>query len=69
MKTVIFVRHGKSSWEYRVSDQDRPLQERGINDAHLVSAEFKISKELELMQHIPAPQTGPSYLYDILKDF
>lgn len=41
MKTVILVRHGKSSWDYGVSDQDRPLQERGINDAHLVSTEFK----------------------------
>ncbi|WP_297707032.1 histidine phosphatase family protein [uncultured Eudoraea sp.] len=48
MKTVIFVRHGKSSWEYGVSDQDRPLQERGINDAHLVSAEFKsLAKDID----------------------
>ena len=37
MKTVIFVRHGKSSWEYQVDDKDRPLKERGIRDAHLVA--------------------------------
>lgn len=55
MKTVIFVRHGKSSWEYRVNDQDRPLQERGINDAHLVSAEFeKLSKNIDSAYSSPA---------------
>ncbi|WP_276165935.1 SixA phosphatase family protein [Zobellia alginiliquefaciens] len=41
MKTLIMVRHGKSSWDYSVSDRDRPLQERGINDALLVSDKFK----------------------------
>lgn len=37
MKHLILVRHGKSSWEYAVSDKDRPLKERGVNDALLVS--------------------------------
>lgn len=37
MKQLILVRHGKSSWEYSVSDKDRPLIERGINDAILVA--------------------------------
>jgi len=37
MKKLILVRHGKSSWEYAVGDRDRPLAERGINDALLVS--------------------------------
>ncbi|MGI9545594.1 MAG: SixA phosphatase family protein [Flavobacteriaceae bacterium] len=41
MKTLILVRHGKSSWDYNVSDKDRPLKERGINDAHLVGSNFK----------------------------
>lgn len=41
MKTLLLVRHGKSSWEYGVEDKDRPLQERGINDGHLVSMAFK----------------------------
>lgn len=36
MKTVFFMRHGKSSWDYNVSDKDRPLKERGIRDASLV---------------------------------
>ena len=41
MKTIIFVRHGKSSWDYQVDDKDRPLKERGINDAHLVANRLK----------------------------
>ncbi len=44
MKQIILVRHGKSSWEYEVSDQDRPLKERGINDAHKVSKKFAQDK-------------------------
>ncbi len=38
MKTLYIVRHAKSSWKYdSVEDIDRPLKERGINDAHLLS--------------------------------
>lgn len=44
MKTIIFIRHGKSSWDYEVSDKDRPLKERGINDAHLVGAKLESLK-------------------------
>lgn len=41
MKNLILVRHGKSSWKYSVSDKDRPLLQRGINDGHLVVNAFK----------------------------
>jgi len=55
MKTVILVRHGKSSWEYGVGDQDRPLQERGISDAHLVSTEFRsLSRDIDSVYSSPA---------------
>lgn len=37
-KKIIIVRHAKSSWETQVTDHKRPLIERGINDAHLVSS-------------------------------
>ncbi len=40
MKTLILVRHGKSSWEYSVSDKDRPLLERGVNDGLLIGSTF-----------------------------
>ncbi|MDV7187111.1 histidine phosphatase family protein [Lutibacter sp. TH_r2] len=39
MKTIYIVRHAKSSWEYEgVKDIDRPLKQRGINDAYLISS-------------------------------
>lgn len=36
MKELILVRHAKSSWDYDVDDADRPLNQRGIKDAHKV---------------------------------
>lgn len=45
MKTLILMRHGKSSWEYQVSDKDRPLKERGINDAHMVGNRYKTNAQ------------------------
>jgi len=41
MKNLILVRHAKSSWEHNVSDDKRPLSDRGISDSQLVSNEFK----------------------------
>ncbi len=39
MKILYIVRHAKSSWKYdSVEDIDRPLKERGINDAHLMAS-------------------------------
>lgn len=40
MKNIILVRHGKSSWEYDVSDRERPLKSRGVKDAQLVANQF-----------------------------
>ena len=40
MKTIILVRHGKSSWEFNVSDRERPLKTRGLRDARLVSKHY-----------------------------
>jgi phosphohistidine phosphatase len=40
MKTIILVRHGKSSWEFDVSDRQRSLKSRGIRDAKLVIDQF-----------------------------
>lgn len=41
------MRHGKSSWEHRVSDADRPLNPRGISDAHLMGA-FLATKNFQI---------------------
>ena len=40
MKTIVLIRHGKSSWEYDVSDKERPLKKRGISDATIISKSF-----------------------------
>jgi len=46
MKTLYIVRHAKSSWKYKnVKDIDRPLKERGILDAHLMSK--MLAKKIE----------------------
>ncbi len=47
MKTVYIVRHAKSSWDCEgIEDFDRPLKQRGIEDAHFISQNLaqKISK-------------------------
>ena len=54
MKQIILMRHGKSSWEYEVSDKDRPLKERGIHDAHLVAEKFD-SSNLSIDMAISSP--------------
>ncbi len=41
MKTLILMRHGKSTWDYAVDDKDRPLDERGIKAAHQIAKELK----------------------------
>ncbi len=37
MKNLILIRHAKSSWDAPLRDIDRPLDQRGMKDAHLVS--------------------------------
>ncbi|KQC33950.1 phosphoglycerate mutase [Nonlabens sp. YIK11] len=41
MKKLILVRHGKSSWEFDVRDHDRPLIQKGIDDAHSIGRALK----------------------------
>lgn len=37
MKRLILIRHAKSSWETALNDKDRPLSNRGVQDAHLMA--------------------------------
>jgi phosphohistidine phosphatase len=37
MKNLILIRHAKSNWDAPLQDIDRPLDQRGLKDAHLVS--------------------------------
>lgn len=37
MKNLILIRHAKSSWDIPCQDIERQLEQRGIDDAHLVA--------------------------------
>ena len=41
MKTLILVRHAKSSWEHHFIDHERPLSLRGFKNAEMISNELK----------------------------
>ena len=43
MKTLILLRHAKSSWEYAVADRNRPLKEKGIRR---IQAMARVSREV-----------------------
>lgn len=45
MKNLILIRHAKSNWDVPLKDVDRPLEQRGMKDAHLVS--------LSILDYIP----------------
>ncbi|MEZ4797652.1 MAG: histidine phosphatase family protein [Flavobacteriaceae bacterium] len=65
MKKLVFIRHGKSSWEYPVLDVERPLKSRGITDASIVCDEFlKYSFKPDLVVSSPAKRA-----YNICKIF
>ncbi len=38
MKNLILIRHAKSSWNAPLQDKDRPLEQKGIQEAHKVSS-------------------------------
>lgn len=41
MKTLVLVRHGKSSWDHpELKDYHRPLIQRGVNNAFSIAAEL-----------------------------
>lgn len=45
IRTLHIVRHGKSSWDFdNISDIDRPLNERGINNAYLMAKKLSERK-------------------------
>ena|SRR6478735_2531906 len=55
MKTLVVVRHAKSSWDQPgLSDFDRPLNERGKKDAPLMANRLK-DKGIELEHLVSSP--------------
>ncbi len=55
MKTLYLIRHAKSSWEFDVSDEQRPLNKRGLKDADLMGEKLKpLVKPIDLVISSPA---------------
>ncbi len=55
MKTIIIVRHAKSSWDdHTLADFDRPLNERGKHDAPIM-AERLLKKQPGVQAFISSP--------------
>jgi phosphohistidine phosphatase len=51
MKKIILLRHAKSSWEFPyLTDYDRPLNERGINDAPKMAKWLSENEKIDLIK-------------------
>jgi phosphohistidine phosphatase len=44
MKNLILIRHSKSSWDVPITDIERSISHRGVQDAHLIA-----SKTIEIL--------------------
>jgi len=63
MKKIVLVRHAKSSWELNVIDHERPLKEKGLKDAELISKHLiqdKLSLDLVLSSDANRAKTTAS---------
>ena len=54
MKTLILVRHAKSDWPENTDDFDRPLAEKGHNDAVKMSNYLK-EKDIQIQKFVSSP--------------
>jgi phosphohistidine phosphatase len=54
MKTLILIRHAKSSWETNQADFDRPLNDRGKKDAP-VMAQRLVDRKITIDTFISSP--------------
>ena len=54
MKTLILVRHAKSDWPENTDDFDRPLAERGLEDAVKMS-KFLKDNNIEIEKFVSSP--------------
>ena len=59
MKKILFIRHAKSSWkDSELQDIDRPLKDRGVKDAELMSEVVaRLDLKLDLILCSPARRT------------
>ena len=55
MKELILLRHAKSSWDYAVSDRNRPLTEKGMKRiTNMATASASLFKKQEIIFSSPA---------------
>ena len=55
MKTLLLIRHAKSSWDnLQLSDFERPLNDRGKNDAPLMAKRVK-ERKIKIERFISSP--------------
>lgn len=54
MKSLLLIRHAKSSWDLDVEDFDRPLNQRGQNDAPAMAKRL-MSKEINIDCFVSSP--------------
>lgn len=64
MKTIILVRHAKSSWKHPEKDRNRRLKKKGIADANLVSSVFA-KKKLSIDMSYSSPAKRAEFTCDI----
>lgn len=54
MKSLLLVRHAKSSWEFNLEDFDRPLNHRGESDAPAMAKRL-VKKDIKIDTFISSP--------------
>lgn len=67
MKTLILVRHAKSDWPEDTDDFDRPLAERGIENAHKMAA-YLMQNGIHIDQFISSPALRALHTCEIFNE-
>ena len=62
MKKLSIIRHAKSDWSHNLPDMDRPISQRGRNDADVMSNVIKdLNLEPQIIFSSPATRTIQTY--------
>jgi phosphohistidine phosphatase len=56
MKSILLIRHAKSSWDFDVEDFDRPLNERGKTDAPAMAERLR-KRDFKIDAFLSSPAT------------
>lgn len=54
MKSILLIRHAKSSWDFNVEDFDRPLNHRGETDAPAMAKRL-LKKDVKIDAFVSSP--------------